>query len=254
MTDSDRASFPNLILLCTPHHNVVDRRHPEDYPAEVLRQWKTAHEGAAGVPALPISESTLLDAIRDAAEHTKPHREATLELQAALDTPVGPIGGPFQAIAQMRASPDLERAARLLVTTVRNTGGLPISVEAVDLHFALTVTAGQTEPGDIVMLGRNDIPNLNPVLPHRLPLGEAMHWYLSEETIAALPDGIQRAGAEANISHIFARARLATGETVDSDDVPWEDVAAAGFPVHGSATYRDRGDAPTNEPHNDAHG
>jgi hypothetical protein len=154
----------------------------------------------------------------------------------------------------MHASPDLERAARLLVITVRNTGGLPIVVEAVDLHFALTVRAGQTEPGDIVMLGRNDMPMLNPVLPHRLPLGEAMHWYLSEETIAALPDGIQRAGAQANIKHVFAKARLATGETVDSDNVPWEDVAAAGFPVHGSATHRRRGDVATNEPLKDAHG
>jgi hypothetical protein len=80
MTDSERASFSNLILLCTPHHNVVDRRHPEDYPAEVLRAWKTAHEGAAGVPPLPITEGTLLHAIRDAVEHTKPRREVTIEL------------------------------------------------------------------------------------------------------------------------------------------------------------------------------
>lgn len=254
MTDAERASFSNLILLCTPHHNVVDRRHPEDYPAEVLRAWKTDHEGAAGVPPLPITESTLLDAIRDAVEHTKPQREATIELQAALLTPEEPIGGPFQAIAQMRVSPVLEHATRLLVTTIRNTGGLPIAVEAVDLHFALTVTAGQTEPGDMVMLGRNDIAVMNPVLPHRLPLGDAMHWYLSEKTIATLPDGIQYAGADAVIHHVFARARLATGETVDSENVSWTDVAAAGFPIHGTETRRDRADAATDERPKDARG
>lgn len=243
MTDAERASFSNLILLCTPHHNVVDRRHPEDYPAALLRAWKTDHEGAAGVPPLPVTESTLLDAIRDAVEHTKPQREATIELQAALLTPAGPIGGPFQAIPQMRASRDLEHATRLLLTTIRNTGGLPIVVEAVDLHFALTVTAGQTEPGDMVLMGRNDIAVMNPVLPHRLPLGAAMHWYLSEETIATLPDGIQYAGADAVIHHVFARVRLGTGETVDSDHVSWADVAAAGFPVHGLANHGDRADA-----------
>lgn len=254
MTDSERASFSNLILLCTPHHNVVDRRHPEDYPAEVLKAWKTDHEGASGVPPLPITESTLLDAIRDAVEHTKPQREATVELRAALLTPAGPIGGPFHAIAQMRASPALEHATRLLVTTIRNTGGLPIAVEAVDLHFALTVTAGQNEPGDMVMMGRNDIAVMNPVLPHRLPLGDAMHWYLSEKTIATLPDGIQYAGADAVIQHVFARVCLATGETVDSDHVSWADVAAAGFPVHGSATHGDPAEAATYEPPRGADG
>lgn len=240
MTNAERASFSNLILLCTPHHNVVDRRHPEDYPAEVLSAWKTDHEGAAGVPPLPVTEGTLLEAIRDAVKHIKPHREATIEFQAALLTPAGPIGGPFQSVAQMRASPDLENATRLVVTTIRNSGNLPIAVEAVDLHFALSVTAGQTEPGDMVMLGRNDIAAMNPVLPHRLPLGEAMHWYLSEETIAALPDRIEHAGTEAVIRHVFARVRLATGETIDSDHVSWADVAAAGFPVHGSAMHGDR--------------
>jgi hypothetical protein len=207
MTDAARAGFSNLILLCTPHHNVVDRRHPADYPAEVLRAWKTDHEGAAGVPPLPVTESTLLNAIRDVAKHTKPHREATIEFKAALLTPAGPIGGPFQSLARMRASPDLAHAIRLVVTTIRNTGGLPIAVEAVDLHFALTVTAGQTEPGDVVMLGRNDIAVMNPVLPPRLPLGEAMHWYLSEKTIAALPDGIQDTGTQAVIHHVFAWVR-----------------------------------------------
>jgi hypothetical protein len=254
MTDAERASFSNLILLCTPHHNVVDRRHPEDYPAEVLRAWKTDHEGVAGVPPLPVTESTLLDAIRDAVEHAKPQREVKIEFHAALLTPEGPFGGPFQAVAQMRASPDLERASRLLVTTIRNSGGLPSVVEAVDLHFALTVAPGQTAPGDIVMLGRNDVPKMNADLPHRLLVGDAMHWYLSAGTIAAVPDGIRRSGAEATIHRVFARVRLATGEVIDSENVSWTDVAAAGFPVHGSATHRDRADAATNEPPKGSHG
>jgi hypothetical protein len=62
MTDDDRRSFANLILLCKPHHELVDTRHPDRYSIEDLEGWKRSREGAA-IDELalvgPVSEDTL---------------------------------------------------------------------------------------------------------------------------------------------------------------------------------------------------
>ena len=39
LTREQVMSYDNLILLCTLHHQVVDK-YPEDYPAQLLTQWK----------------------------------------------------------------------------------------------------------------------------------------------------------------------------------------------------------------------
>lgn len=54
MTDDQRRDFSNLILLCKPHHNLVDKRHPDRFPAQVLRAWKSERE--AYLP--PIEDRT----------------------------------------------------------------------------------------------------------------------------------------------------------------------------------------------------
>jgi hypothetical protein len=38
MTDDGRRSYANLILPCEPHHEFVDRRHPDRYPPEMLAE------------------------------------------------------------------------------------------------------------------------------------------------------------------------------------------------------------------------
>ena len=45
MSDDDRRAFKNLIFLCKPHHDLVDKRHPDRFPPEVLREWKVTREG-----------------------------------------------------------------------------------------------------------------------------------------------------------------------------------------------------------------
>jgi hypothetical protein len=66
MPESERDSFPNLLLLCYPHHNEIDDEETgeELYPATLLRRWKTRHEGE-NAPALqalpPLDEDTLND-------------------------------------------------------------------------------------------------------------------------------------------------------------------------------------------------
>jgi hypothetical protein len=59
MTDDRRRRFENLILLCKPHHEEVDQRHPERYSAELMERWKLARE-KGGLSALrSITEENL---------------------------------------------------------------------------------------------------------------------------------------------------------------------------------------------------
>jgi hypothetical protein len=44
MTDATRRSFSNLILLCKPHHTLVDKTAPQKYPAHILQHWKQDRE------------------------------------------------------------------------------------------------------------------------------------------------------------------------------------------------------------------
>lgn len=44
MTDEERRHWRNLIYLCTPHHQYVDRERPQDYPIHVLERWKADRE------------------------------------------------------------------------------------------------------------------------------------------------------------------------------------------------------------------
>jgi hypothetical protein len=43
LSDEDLTSFSNLILLCPNCHTIVDRS-PDDFPTELLVQWKRGHE------------------------------------------------------------------------------------------------------------------------------------------------------------------------------------------------------------------
>jgi hypothetical protein len=53
--DEVRDSFTNLLLLCLPHHGEVDDKKTgaKLYPPQMLREWKTRHEGSNG-PALAV--------------------------------------------------------------------------------------------------------------------------------------------------------------------------------------------------------
>ena len=44
MTDDERRDFDNLILLCDEHHIEIDS-HEEEFPTDLLKEWKLLHEG-----------------------------------------------------------------------------------------------------------------------------------------------------------------------------------------------------------------
>ncbi|MDX3186472.1 hypothetical protein PV334_35285 [Streptomyces sp. ME02-7008A-1] len=41
----ERNSFKNLLLLCVPHHTTIDGASSDDYPLEILEEWKASREG-----------------------------------------------------------------------------------------------------------------------------------------------------------------------------------------------------------------
>ncbi|MEU3229643.1 HNH endonuclease [Nocardiopsis alba] len=44
MSVEEKNSFSNLILLCHPHHVLVDKRFPEKFPPALLFKWKEGRE------------------------------------------------------------------------------------------------------------------------------------------------------------------------------------------------------------------
>lgn len=78
----ERNSFGNLILLCTPHHKLVDGPRSEEFPVEILEAWKDARE-SDGVDALAgltdLTEDKLAKMIQGAQE------ELFERLEPALD-------------------------------------------------------------------------------------------------------------------------------------------------------------------------
>jgi len=54
-----RRSFANLLLLCKPHHMIVDRKSNEDrFPAPLLRAWKRDREGELAQALASIPDVT----------------------------------------------------------------------------------------------------------------------------------------------------------------------------------------------------
>ena len=70
LTPEECAAFSNLLILCLPHHGEVDDKKTGEkfYPAELLTEWKTGHEGSNG-PALAalgsIDEDRLTELLLD---------------------------------------------------------------------------------------------------------------------------------------------------------------------------------------------
>ena len=87
------------MLLCKPHHQIVDKIAPNDWPAEALLELKTSREGSGPAEALRGQvfdadgfEVLLRDVVKDMAVRT-----ATVSLAAALPTSAGWMTMPFEA-------------------------------------------------------------------------------------------------------------------------------------------------------------
>jgi len=81
-------SFENLILLCHPHHVVIDGPRWREFPVELLEQWKSAHEkaGRAELSKLTgITEERLQGLLVEAFESSAKRVEDALSKFEQLD-------------------------------------------------------------------------------------------------------------------------------------------------------------------------
>lgn len=226
MTDRERASFDNLLLLCTAHHKLIDRLAPDDHPPTLLREWKLAAEVGGGLEALRqidglLSEDRLGDLIEQAVAKLGPTREIEVELEGGfLHGGSQALSYPLSAMAELlRINETMRNAELLVVVTVRNTGFSDVTVNSVTLHYDIPLLNRRADPeAAVALLGRNDFPWLNPDLPKRLLAGESMHWLTRLNSIAWI---VQRA-ENATFTSLYGRVHLGSGEAVESARLPWD--------------------------------
>lgn len=146
MTDKERADWANLILLCTPHHTMVDTIKPQDYPIGVLEQWKSSREkgSAAALSTLSgITEDRLQELISDSMQEVAEELKAAISRVASID----PDAAMLLHDAARAINPDtadiLNSAARSLATTI--TPDTADILNSAARSLATIVTTGNIE-------------------------------------------------------------------------------------------------------------
>ena len=217
MSDDQRRAFSNLILLCTPHHTVVDRLHPDDYSVETLEQWKAARESAAGIDndALSsLSDDQLFEKIEAAVRSASPQRTVVAELGIGFVTARETVQLPTEtAVDHLPNYAHLGPA--VMMVTVRNQGSLKAFVNSRCIRLTPSSTAFTID----------EFPGLHPALPAELDVGESKTWFyhiatvinLIQTTRAVWPDGA---------AFVVGEVCLGSGETVTSDQLSVELLGA----------------------------
>jgi len=221
MTDDERREFGNLILLCKPHHTFVDITAREAHPKELLEEWKKANEPPEGLGIFTprLTEATLFSALEEFAVTNRPFRDVDVELRGGIVTlPEGVSTVPLGDLALViGANQHLSSSQLVLVIDIRNTGTLPVTVEAVDFEGSLKTTIVEEEAKGS-LLGRNDLPKINPRLPTRLEDSASVQWFQTIESMHFFePD------ESIKLTKVRGVVRLGTGERLETDWVSWPD-------------------------------
>lgn len=214
MTNEERRSFPNLILLCTPHHDLVDNKKPTVYTTRTLQGWKSTRESATGADLAELSgitEETLVAAMEAAIRASRGAREAKLELSSGLLVENGaglvmlPLGRYPTVIG------DAGSDHRCVAVTVRSTGDLPVTVEGISTYYRL-----RADPTvESKLMGRDDYPGRNPRLPCRIEGGESKTWCTALSTFEMIMNGFTANGQE--VTHFRYEVSLGSGEILTSE-------------------------------------
>lgn len=222
MTDDQRRAFENLILLCTPHHKWVDRLHPEDYPVEVLKEWKRERESTAGIDNIALSSLTedhLIELIERAVRSAGSGRAAVTELKLGLRM------ADSMAVLPDETANDSFRAADfgqpVLAVVVRNTGGLKSYVQGFRLRLdpdGFTLHYGRGIPQPVV----DGVTVPNPPLPFPLDVGENRSWCIPVDYVAGFIRLLRRAQPSLVLLSLVGEVDLASGETILTPALPME--------------------------------
>jgi len=216
MTDDERRAFSNLLLLCKPHHDWVDRLHPERFPPDVLRQWKKDREQdqAADLRALPpLDQEQLAKLVRSAVGTLVPQRVVSAEIEVGVLGLPGPLitvpASRFRQFAKEQAGHGIP----VVIVRARNQGALPAFVDAYWLFFG---------PNNGEVRAENFLPGVNERLPRRLDCGESALWVTPMEVIAKVIFSFGKIGR--CVEWISARVTLGSGEKITSRELPVADI------------------------------
>ena len=114
-----------------------------------------------------------------------------------------PLNGWRQLV---KLNPHLSTAQYAIVTTVRNTGYTPASVEDISLDFVFDDASGQERL--CVLSGANNYPHLNPRLPKPLEAGApVINWLTSLAAVQTFLPALLVSGEV----RIRSNARLGVG-------------------------------------------
>lgn len=225
MTDAERRAFENLILLCVPHHKLVDGRRRDEFPPEMLQGWKSSNEPAEGIEALAsagLTDEILETVMEQIVAQVGPKREVEVDLDPGLvmsPTDVAAMGTMASMGTILDINPHMKEQSKVLIANIRNIGTLAASIEGIDLWVVL----GELENSSgFTLMGRNDFGASNPRLPYRLEDGNAVRWLSKMETITDIVKAARAAGL--TVLGVRAAVRLGTGEKIESDLLEWVDL------------------------------
>lgn len=225
MTDEQRRSIDNLILLCQAHHNLVDKVRPTDFSADDLRQWKSENEDAALRSALSdanVNDANLEQILMAIASARSPARDAIVEFSAAVLHGNQAITGPVQGFAEVFGpSTEFNDWGLAIVISVRNKGQLDIVVESVALHWSL-------DGSDAPAIFHPPVHPRADRLPHRVADGAAGHWPIAAANIRGNVQALQNL---TSIVSVKAVATLSSGEQFESAPTLFDDLVRAGFGI-----------------------
>ena len=205
MTDDERRSFANLLLLCIPHHKTIDRLHPDDYSVEELARWKRERESPEAVSTLTgITEDRLEQLIEEAVRAAGVQRRVDVEIAPGIAMPTltftipGDQPGEFFDLYRDIGSP-------ALLLTARNPGLIDAVVAS---HSVRLLPAGAA-----IALPHTPYAEL----PARLRAGDSITWAYP---LIALHGPIVALEAKGHtITDLRGEIKLATGDEVSSGDI-----------------------------------
>jgi hypothetical protein len=211
MTNEERRSFPNLILLCVPHHDLIDHKAPGDYTVEVLRDWKAARESATGPDLIELNgirEDALGAALEAAVRSARAERAATMEVRSSvlIQNGAGALLAPLGSYPT--TSSEVERSVSL---TIRSIGELPITVEGISLYWRLN---GNPDV-ESKLMGRDDYVGKNPRTPKVIAGGGSATWMFAIATFGQFHTAFRSQGHE--VTHFRFDADLGDGQVLRSD-------------------------------------
>ena len=206
MTDEERRAFANLVLLCKPHHEIVDKRHPDRYPPELLAAWKAQREASAGIDGASlagITEDRLVGLIERAVGSSREPRVVAVDLGLGFAAPGQAVVLPA-ATAKDYLDPEMYKdlGPKVLVLTVRNSGSLKAYAEGHAIRFT---------PSGAALSGPNHFPQLNPTMPCPIEAGESIPWFYDLLTVTKMVTFLQGRGSTSR--HWSARCAWARAKS-----------------------------------------